>query len=72
MTTTNTKSKIIIHKTKEDCKVDEHHFVRNKDLIKEIEKKAYELYESRGFVAGRELDDWLEAEKLVSAAEAPW
>jgi hypothetical protein len=31
-----------------------------------IQKKAYELYEKRGREPGKELDDWLEAEKLVN------
>ena len=30
-----------------------------------IGKKAYELYEKRGREHGHDLDDWLEAEKLV-------
>ncbi len=30
-----------------------------------IANKAYELYEQRGWQAGRELEDWLEAEELV-------
>lgn len=30
-----------------------------------IAKKAEELYEKRGRTPGRELDDWLEAERLV-------
>jgi hypothetical protein len=61
------KNRIVAHETQEECKMVEYHFVGNKDLIKEIEKKAYELYESRGFVQGRDLDDWLEAEKILGA-----
>lgn len=30
-----------------------------------IAKKAYEIYEQRGREPGKELDDWLEAEKIV-------
>jgi hypothetical protein len=30
-----------------------------------IARKAYELYEQRGGSSGRELDDWLEAERVV-------
>ncbi len=30
-----------------------------------IARKAYKLYEQRGGSSGRELDDWLEAERLV-------
>jgi hypothetical protein len=37
------------------------------DLYKEISKVAYELYENRGKAEGRELDDWLEAERILRA-----
>ena len=30
-----------------------------------ITKKAYELYEKRGYRQGHELDDWLEAEDYI-------
>lgn len=30
-----------------------------------IEKMAYEIYEQRGREPGKELDDWLEAEKII-------
>lgn len=30
-----------------------------------IRKKAYELYEKRGKKQGRDIDNWLEAEKIV-------
>ena len=35
------------------------------EVRKRIAKKAYELHEQRGRQAGRELEDWLEAEELV-------
>lgn len=69
MTTTKTGHKVIAHETKEECRTEEHHFTGNKELIHEIEKKAYEIYESRGSVPGRELDDWLEAEKMLGPQE---
>ncbi len=34
-------------------------------LYEEIKKVAYELHERRGRVDGYELDDWLEAERIV-------
>ena len=34
-------------------------------LYDEIKKVAYELHEKRGQVHGYDLDDWLEAEKIV-------
>ena len=30
-----------------------------------IRKKAYEIYEKKGKVSGRDLDNWLEAERTV-------
>jgi hypothetical protein len=33
----------------------------------EIAKVAFELFERRGRIAGHELDDWLEAERIVKA-----
>lgn len=35
------------------------------DLNSEIEKLAYELYEKNGRIKGRDLDNWLEAERIV-------
>lgn len=32
-----------------------------------ISRKAYEIYEQRGMNGGRELDDWLEAERQFFA-----
>jgi hypothetical protein len=36
-----------------------------------IAKRAHELYLQRGSVPGHELDDWLQAEMELSAAESP-
>jgi hypothetical protein len=36
-----------------------------KDLSSMVQKKAYELYAKRGKRPGHEMDDWLEAERLV-------
>jgi hypothetical protein len=35
------------------------------DLNDEIRRLAYELYEKSGKVARRDLDNWLEAEKII-------
>ncbi len=37
------------------------------ELRERIALKAYELYEKRGRTSGCDVDDWLEAEKLVAA-----
>lgn len=40
----------------------------DEQLIREmIERKAYEIYEQRGKEPGNELDDWLEAERIVKS-----
>jgi hypothetical protein len=35
------------------------------DLYNEIAKVAYELYEKNGCLCGRDLEHWLEAERIV-------
>ena len=40
------------------------------DMHEEIEKAAYELYEKNGRAGGRDLENWLEAEKAVKASHA--
>lgn len=37
------------------------------ELKEEIAKVAYELFEKGGGIHGRDLDHWLEAEKIVAA-----
>jgi len=39
--------------------------VSKEKLLKEIEKKAYELFIKRKGQHGNDLNDWLEAEKIV-------
>ena len=63
MKVTKPKNKILVHETPEKCKVEEHHFIA-RDLKEKIEKKAYELYQAGGCVQGRDVEDWLEAEKM--------
>ncbi len=41
-----------------------------KNVHDEIEQVAYELFEKRGRVHGHELQDWLDAETIVSARSA--
>ncbi len=40
------------------------------NLHDEIAAVAYELYEARGCIHGRDLDDWLDAEQIVLARHA--
>ncbi len=37
------------------------------DLRDEIANLAYELYKNSGFVEGRDQENWLEAERIISA-----
>lgn len=39
--------------------------VPQNQLTDMIRKKAYELYEKRGKKPGRDMDNWLEAEKII-------
>lgn len=34
-----------------------------------IQKKAYELFEKRGYSQGSEWSDWLEAEKIIKSGK---
>lgn len=35
------------------------------EFIARVRMKAYEIYEKRGYSHGKDLDDWLEAERIV-------
>jgi hypothetical protein len=59
------KPRTIIHETPDRCKAEEHHFI-SEELRQKIEKKAYELYKERGGGPGRDVEDWLEAEKMLN------
>lgn len=41
----------------------------SQDLREKIQKKAYELFEKRGYNHGNDMTDWLEAEKLVKTGK---
>ncbi len=41
--------------------------VQPQDLERSVAQKAYELYEQSGRVEGRDLENWLEAERCVQA-----
>ena len=40
--------------------------VKQRDLNEEIAKVAYGLYEKRGGTDGNAMDDWIQAEKIVT------
>jgi len=39
--------------------------VSREEFIQLVQKKSYEIYEKRGCQSGNDLEDWLNAEKLV-------
>ena len=39
--------------------------MKPEDFLQLVQAKAYYLYESRGYVHGDDMADWLEAERLV-------
>jgi len=42
------------------------HDLKEQDTRATIEKRAYEIYQQRGATPGRELDDWLTAEREIA------
>jgi hypothetical protein len=42
----------------------------NKNLHKEIAQAAYKIYTQRGCIHGHDIDQWLEAEKIVNSNQA--
>jgi len=42
---------------------------QNVDLEGQIRQRAYELYQERGYTAGQENEDWLQAEREVMARQ---
>ena len=42
----------------------------NGEVLQRIAVRAYELYQERGGRDGRDLDDWLEAERAILGQEA--
>lgn len=40
--------------------------INSPEIRQRVEKKAYELYEQRGYINGSDLQDWLEAEQIVT------
>ena len=40
------------------------------ELTARIQKKAKEIWEKKGYAQGQDLENWLEAEKLVKSGKA--
>ena len=43
--------------------------VSGEDLQRRIQEKAYELFERRGCIHGNDLNDWLEAERIIKSQD---
>ena len=52
-------------KNKENVSPSTKGIISKEKLLKEIEKKAYELFLMRKGQHGSDLNDWLEAEKII-------
>lgn len=41
--------------------------ISEEELYERVARKAYELYQQRGEIAGHDLNDWFTAERLIRA-----
>ncbi len=55
----------MIRKLKKILALDNENRVSREEFMQLVQKKSYELYEKRGCRSGNDLEDWLEAERLV-------
>ena len=55
----------MIRKLKKVLSLDSGNRVSREEFMQLVQKKAYEIYEKRGGKSGNDLEDWLNAEKLV-------
>jgi hypothetical protein len=57
------------HRSSSELAVAEQPRDREVPRLDRISARAHELYEARGAIDGRDLDDWLQAEREVDAVE---
>jgi len=55
----------MIKKLKKVLDLNNGNRVSSESFMQLVQKKAYEIYEKRGCQPGNDLEDWLNAEKLV-------
>ena len=55
----------MIRKLRKVLALDNENRVSREEFMQLVQKKSYELYEKRGCSPGNDLEDWLEAERLV-------
>jgi Protein of unknown function (DUF2934) len=52
-------------KLKKVLSLDNENRVSREEFMQLVQKKAYEIYEKRGCKSGNDLEDWINAERLV-------
>lgn len=55
----------MISKIKKALSLDNENRVSREEFMQLVQKKAYEIYKKRGCQSGNDLEDWLNAERLV-------
>jgi len=55
----------MLKKIKKVFSMDNENRVSREEFMQLVQKKAYEIYEKRGCQSGNDLEDWLNAERLV-------
>ena len=56
----------MIKKLKKVLSLDNKNRVSREEFMQLVQKKSYEIYEKRGCQPGNDLEDWLNAERLVN------
>ena len=59
------RRKKMLKKLKKVLSLDNENRVSREEFMQLIQKKSYELYEKRGCQQGNDLEDWINAERLV-------
>ncbi|MBU1913197.1 MAG: DUF2934 domain-containing protein [Candidatus Omnitrophica bacterium] len=55
----------MLKKLKKMLSLDNENRISREEFMQLIQKKAHEIYEKRGCKSGNDLEDWLNAERLV-------
>jgi len=55
----------MLKKLKKVLSLNNENRVSREEFMQLVQKKSYEIYEKRGCQSGNDLEDWLNAERLV-------
>ena len=55
----------MLRKLKKILELNNENRVSREEFMQLVQKKAYEIYENRGCKSGNDLEDWIDAERLV-------